>query len=141
MRDKEDALRSCPTCGVPLGDDTSMGLRNYQWINDVLPGREGAMDGDSIIEKRGEILMLEFKPDKAGVPMGQRLTLKAFVRKGITVWVVHDLTVDLPLHRKRVKVGRMEVDGSIPFQETMPLQGLKNRILDWRQAAIDGELS
>ena len=132
MRQSDEAIRACPTCG---GETTGLGLRDYSWINQHLPGREGATDGDMILEKRGHILMLETKPKGAYLPLGQRLTLKAFVKKGVWVLVVWD-------HEDgTVEMGRMDERGEIPIVSHVPLEDLVDYILRWRDAADRGELA
>lgn len=50
-------------------------MRNYTWLGDAVPG---AMDVDFLIERRGQFLVLEFKPWANGVSMGfgQNLALE-----------------------------------------------------------------
>src|SRR5688500_18527362 len=105
MRTDEEKLRGCPTCGTPV-DQAKLGLRNYQWINDKLPGKVGMMDIDGVLERRGHVLMLETKPMNQGISMGQRITYRTFVKMGCHVWVVwHDAD------KEEVRVGRMDERG------------------------------
>lgn len=133
-RAKEDRLRSCPTCATPLAETTHLGLRDYQWINDKLPGKVGFMDGDAILERRGNVLMLETKPDGGYIPLGQKITLKALVRMGIHVWCVWEKKDG------KVEVGAMDRRGEVPFVETMSMVKFVRKITDWYQAADQGEL-
>lgn len=133
MRNDDEKLRGCPTCGTPV-DQAKLGLRNYQWINDQLPGKVGMMDIDGVLERRGHVLMLETKPlHNKGIPVGQRITLRTFVKMGVHVWVVwHD--------GDEVQVGRMDERGEVPFATKTNVAGLVQYIVDWWQAATDGEL-
>lgn len=132
VRDSDEALRKCPTCGSDTAAD--LGYRNFEWINPFLPGREGAMDGDFILEKKGHILMLETKPAGAYLPLGQRITLRAFVKKGVWVLVVWDLGDD------ELEMGRMDERGEVPLVKRGTKQDLVDYILNWREAAVNGEL-
>lgn len=85
MRTREQALRTCPTCGTDI-THTDMGMRDYSWVT-TLPGNIGPTDGDFILERNGNVLLIEYKPGAAPLPLGQRLTLRAFVRVGFDVWV------------------------------------------------------
>jgi hypothetical protein len=69
-----------------------MGLRDFRWVNDALPGKLGLMDIDGTLTQAqtGRVLMLELKPAGAYISKGARLTYKLFVRAGFDVWVVWD---------------------------------------------------
>src|SRR6266516_2086082 len=84
-------LRHCPTCGHDASD-IDIGLRDYRWLGDALPGKIAPMDVDFMLERNGHFLVLELKPAKAPLPMGQRLTLKALTRgpKSVQTWLVRD---------------------------------------------------
>jgi len=82
-----DPLRGCPLCGTRVAA-VNLGLRDYTWLGDTLPGRVAPTDLDFVLEKNGCFLVLEFKGDGAPLPQGQRITLKTLVRKGFDVWVV-----------------------------------------------------
>lgn len=139
MRAREDdKLLTCPTCATPVASAEKLGLRDYRWVNGVLPGREGAMDIDGVIEKNGYILAFEFKPKGARLSLGARLTLRSFVARGIHVWIVWDHGDVNGTHV--VEAGAMAKDGTIPFVESMPLDELKRRILAWRKSAQEGKL-
>ena len=81
-------LRSCPACGTPVSYTSSLGLRDYTWFD--APGGEGGMDLDFVYEKRGRVLVHEYKPEGVALPTGQRITLTALRRKGIEIWVVEE---------------------------------------------------
>lgn len=133
MRTDEEKLRTCPTCATKV-KDADLGLRNYEWINRRLPGKEGLMDIDGVLEKRGHILMLETKPlGQKGIPLGQRITLRSFVKLGVHVWVVWGDT-------DKCVVGRMDERGEVPFTQEMTVDDLVERIVEWREAADKGEL-
>lgn len=116
-------LRGCPTCGTPVSD-LKMGLRDYRWVSDALPGRVAPMDLDCVLERKGHFLVMEFKPKGAPLPMGQRLTLKALVRLGMDVWVVWE-------DGERAEVGAMDRNGNVPFVEDMRQNRLRRRVADW----------
>lgn len=126
-------LRGCPTCGTPVSETKKLGLRDYRWISEVLPGKEAPMDLDAVIEKHERILIQEFKPGKASLPLGQRLTLRAFARKpGIDVWVVWE-----DADGEHVEVGAMDRFGNVPFVERMTLAKHKRLIKEWRLNVIE----
>ena len=108
-----------------------MGLRDYRWVSEALPGRVAPMDLDCVLEKNGRFLVMEFKPKGVPLPLGQRLTLKALVRTGADVWVVWENTTD----RERVEVGAMDRAGNVPFVEDMRLNRLRRRVTEWYQEA------
>jgi hypothetical protein len=124
-------LRGCPTCGTPV-TDLKMGLRDYRWVADALPGRVAPMDLDCVLERRGKFLVMEFKPKGAPLPMGQRLTLKALVRLGMDVWVVWE-------DGDKAEVGAMDRHGNVPFVETMRVNRLRRRVSEWFQEASEDE--
>jgi hypothetical protein len=107
-----------------------MGLRDYRWVSDALPGRVAPMDLDCLLERRGKFLAMEFKPKGAPLPMGQRLTLKALVRLGMDVWVVWE-------DGERVEVGAMDRNGNVPFVEDMRQTRLRRRVSEWFREASD----
>lgn len=134
-RTEEEALRTCPTCGTEVGKTSGLGLRDYRIINDKLPGKVGLMDIDGMLERKGHVLMFEFKPIGAGISMGARISFKALVRKGITVWVVWS-----DGDAKKVEVGEIDRRGDVGFVEKMPLAKFIRKIAEWYEAADRGEL-
>lgn len=118
-------LRGCPLCRTPV-KDAQLGLRDFRWVSDALPGRVAPMDIDAMLEKNGYFLIIEMKPDGQPLPLGQRLTLKALVRLGCDVWVVWENDAG-----KRVKVGAMDRNGNTPFIEDMPVSRLRNKVASW----------
>ena len=124
-----DELRGCPTCGTPV-TEVSLGLRDYRWVADALPGRVAPMDLDFMLEKNGRFLVLEYKPGVAPLPLGQRLTLKQLVRLGMDVWVVwHDDGNDT------CKVGSMNRNGDVNFIEEMRVTKLRAKVRGWFEEA------
>ena len=80
-------LRHCPTCdGDIRGKD--LGLREYGWASTRLPGNIGPMDIDFMLERRGHVLIMEFKPDDVALSTGQRMTLRTLQKMGCDVWIV-----------------------------------------------------
>jgi hypothetical protein len=120
---------------VPDVAELKMGLRDYRWVSDALPGRVAPMDLDCVLERRGHFLVQEFKPKGAPLPMGQRLTLKALVRLGMDVWVVWENDTD----PDRVEVGAMDRNGNVPFVEDMRKGRLRRRVADWYTDASEEE--
>lgn len=94
------------------------------------------MDVDGVLERNGYILILETKPPGASIPLGQRITFKAFVKTGkVTVWVAW-----ADNKAETVEVGAMDARGEVPFVEKMPLRKFIQRITEWYAAADKGEL-
>lgn len=87
----DGALRGCPLCGTKVSD-ASLGLRDFAWLNNELPGRIGGMDIDLILtnNKAGLAMAFELKPENASVSLGARMTLKFLVQHGIRCMVVWD---------------------------------------------------
>lgn len=108
-----------------------MGLRDYRWVSEALPGREAPMDMDCVLEKNGQVLIQEFKPEGAPLPLGQRITLRTMVRLGCDVWVVWE-----GKDGKHVEVGSMDRHGDIPFVAKMVRAKLASKIVAWREAAV-----
>ena len=149
MRTDDERLHTCPTCGSDAEHiQKGLGLRDYRWINDVLPGKEGCMDGDAIYEKKGHVLMLETKPARKseglGMGLGQLITLKALVRKGVYVLMVWGPKAyndaGLRLARPTYEWGYLNERGEVLDVYETSLEGLKEEVLSWRQDAIDGNL-
>jgi hypothetical protein len=86
-------------------------------------------DLDAVLEHRGQVLIMEFKPEGASLPLGQRLTLKTFVGKSCDVWVCWESK-----DRKTVEVGAMDKHGELPFVERMPVAKLRRRVAAWYAA-------
>lgn len=127
-----ERLRGCPLCRTPVAD-AQLGLRDFKWVADALPGRVAPMDIDSVLEKNGRILMMEMKPKGMAIPLGQRITLRAFANlKTVDVWVVWEEEGGV-----WVEVGAMDRHGDIPFVERMRVTKLKNRVTDWFEAAME----
>lgn len=124
MRTKDEALRGCPVCGTPV-KDVDLHLRDFQWVNQHLPGKVGMMDIDGALERNGWVLHVEMKPGAAPLPLGQRLTFKTYVRLGIDVWVVWTKS------RTLVEVGRMDANGELGEVKRMKVDTLARRIREW----------
>lgn len=118
-------LRGCPLCKTPVRD-TKLGLRDYRWLEDVLPGKEAPMDMDAVLEKHGKFLGMEFKAPGEVIPLGQRITLKTLVRQGWCIWVVYHEDGS-----KSCEVGQMDRHGNVPFKEVMSIDKLKQRVAEW----------
>lgn len=133
-REQEDQglLRGCPTCGTKV-KDVDLGLRDYRWVNEALPGRIGGMDIDFTINqaRTGRVLLLEFKPAGATLSIGARLTFKLFVQKGCDAWVIWD-------HGDTVEVASIDRDGQLGFIEKMSRKRLADRIRKWWDVGLEG---
>lgn len=123
-------LRGCPTCGTPVDKAVHLGLRDYRWLGDALPGKVAPMDVDFMLERNGQFLVVENKPGGAPIPMGQRITLKTLVRLGMEVWVAWE-------HEdgKHAEVGVMDKHGNVNFIERITVTKLKNKVVEWFLAA------
>lgn len=95
---KQGVLRGCPTCGTKV-DDADLGLRDFRWVNEALPGKVGGMDVDFLVQQRksktnrlpeDRFLALELKPKKAAISTGARLTFQGLQEKGFDVWAAWD---------------------------------------------------
>jgi hypothetical protein len=85
-----EPLRACPLCGTKVSD-IQLGLRDYKWLGNALPGKVAPTDVDFLLERNGNFLVMEFKPEGVPLGAGQRIALKALVRKGFDVWVVREV--------------------------------------------------
>ncbi len=126
-----DPLRKCPTCDTPVDETVNMGLRDYRWVADALPGREAPMDLDFVLEKKGNVLIMENKPEGLALPMGQLFTLQTFRRMGADVWIAWESK-----DHKSVEVGALGPRG-VGFVEKMSVPKLKRRVREWRDLAAE----
>jgi hypothetical protein len=124
-----EPLRGCPTCGTKV-TEAKLGLRDYRWIGEALPGRVAPMDFDAVLEKNGHFLVMEFKPEGSkGLPLGQRITLTRLVRQGWDVWVVRG--------EGPVVVGPLTRHGIVTFAQPMSVGALRKRVAEWYEAASE----
>lgn len=134
-RETDDKLRGCPTCGTPVAE-TSLGLRDYStWLSDILPGKASGSDIDCVVEqsKTGRVLLLEFKPGGVRLPMGQRIMLRSFVRRGMDVWIVWEFD-------DHVEAGNMDDAGNVVFVQSMDVDGLRERVARWWRAGFEDSI-
>jgi len=119
-------LRGCPTCGTRVAE-ADLGLRDYRWVNEVLPEHIGLMDIDGCLSQynTGRVLMLELKPRGARVSTGARLTFALFVLAGMDVWVVWDIG------KNRVKVGVCNEEGRVVNIREMTRDRCAKKVLKW----------
>jgi hypothetical protein len=82
-----DPLRGCPLCGTKVRD-LDLGLRDFRWVSSHLPGAVAPMDIDFVLERKGHVLMMDFKPEGVGLSVGGRMTYRTFEKMGCSVWVV-----------------------------------------------------
>lgn len=121
-----DPLRKCPTCLTPV-KEAKLGLRDYRWVTDKLPGRVAPMDIDFALEKNGRFLFIEFKPANAGLSVGARILYKTLVRAGHDVWLVFG---DGP-----VQAGPLDRNGNTYFMTELTIDQLADRVTAWFAAA------
>lgn len=129
---QEDNLRGCPTCGTKVSD-VQMGLRDYSgWLSEHLPGRVSGADIDCVLEqsRTGRVLFFEFKRKGQTLPTGQRLLLRAMVRKGIDVWVVWEDST-------HVECGTLDENGEVLFVERMTKGALGRKARKWWNAGLE----
>ena len=92
------------------------------------------MDLDCVLEKNGHFLVMEFKPGRAGIPMGQRITLKRLVRQGFDVWVVWE-----DEDGTHAEVGAMDRNGNVEFVKRMTINQLRQAVTKWHTAAVEDD--
>jgi hypothetical protein len=127
-----ELLKSCPTCRRPH-EGGDFGLRDYEWVSGALPGRISPTDLDFVLERSGRVLIHEYKDRGAIVRMGQRLTLRTFVRMGCDVWLVTD-----GAKAGTYDVGILTRDGTVDFTErAVPLTRLRARVVEWLERVDD----
>jgi hypothetical protein len=124
-----DPLRGCPLCGTPVSA-VALGLRDYSWLGDALPGRIAPMDVDFLLEKNGRFLVLEFKPTGVPLGQGQRIALKHLVRKGFDVWVVRESQ-----GRAWVSRHRLDEQGNEYTYTVMSRDNLASNVSEWLKEA------
>lgn len=125
---RQGALRTCPTCGTPIDETRHIGLRDYRWLDEMLPGRVGAMDVDAAVHhaRAGRMLIFEFKLPGESLSLGVRLTLMHLVRLGADVWVVWG-----PYDEALYDVGQMDRAGRVRFLQRLPIEALKRSVREW----------
>jgi len=125
--ESQGLLRACPTCRTPVSE-ANLGLRDYAWVNESLPGKVGGMDVDFCItqDRSNRALALEFKPQDAFISMGHRLTFGLLVRLGFDVWILWEQKDGT------VKVGAVNVKGHTPIiSAAMPRVKVAQLIREW----------
>jgi hypothetical protein len=121
-----EQLRKCPTCLTPVAE-ANLGLRDYRWVVESLPGRVAPMDIDFALEKNGRFLFIEFKPTGGGVSVGARILYKTLVRAGHDVWLVQG--------EGPVQAGPMDRNGNVTFAAEMSVPELAKRVRMWFDGA------
>jgi len=128
----EDLLRACPTCRTKVAE-AQLGLHDYsRWLVDYLPGRVSGSDIDCVVEqsKTGRMLFIEFKRKGELLPVGQRLLLKACVKRGIDVWVGWETDT-------HVEVGAMDATGEVLLVDNMTHKQLGLKVKRWWNAGLE----
>jgi hypothetical protein len=112
-------LRGCPLCGTKVAD-AKIGLRDFAWLNNALPGKIGGMDIDLVLtnNKAGLAMAFELKPYGVGVSLGARMTLKFLVQHGVRCFLVQD---GGDVHPGQVIVGEMLHDGDVVYPFDLPM--------------------
>lgn len=131
---KDGILRGCPTCGSKV-DTVDLGLRDFRWLNESLPGKVGAMDLDCVLTqwKTGRMLVIETKPKGVYIPTGERLTFSTLVKAGYDVWIVWDQ------NDGNVMVGPCN-DKGLPFQrELMSVSDAAAMVAAWWSEGVDDD--
>ncbi len=104
------ALRGCPTCGTPVAE-VALGLRDHSWVDPLLPGKVGGMDIDFMLERKGKVLVMEYKPANGHVGRGQSITFRTLRTMGADVWIVYGdgpmVDVDWGDGRTRISVDEL----------------------------------
>lgn len=119
-------LVACPTCGTDVVS-ADIGLRDFAWVNQALPGRVGGMDLDFLITQAGtdRALVLEMKPMGATLSLGARLTFALLRRKGMAVWMVWDQ------FNGNVQLAQLDKEATVGDLEEMTQAELADRIAEW----------
>ena len=102
----------------------------FERFNEVLPGAEGFMDIDGMLEKNGYFLFLEWKSLLEEVPLGQRIALERLARQPrTTVIIVHGDRDGSEVYAYEnlsdLTQGKVEID----------LAGFQQKVLNWRNNA------
>lgn len=131
-QERDGLLRGCPTCGTKV-DDAHLGLRDFRWVNEYLPGRLGMMDIDGCLTqaKTGRVLMMELKPKGAFISTGARLTFQLFVQRGFDVWIVWDQGDGM------VERAKVDKAGTLRRTERMSRNRLARMVQDWWNQGLE----
>lgn len=122
-QEKDGRLRGCPLCGTPV-DQANIGLRDFAWLNNELPGKIGGMDIDLMLtnNRAGLAMAFELKPYGANVSLGARMTLKFLVQHGIRCFLVWE---GEDTHSGMVLVSEMMHDGTVTDTFDSPLDTMQ----------------
>lgn len=131
---KDGVLRGCPVCGTPV-EEAALGLRDFRWVNEVLPNHIGGMDVDFVLSqaRSQRALHLELKPRGAPLSRGARLTLALYVQLGLDAWVVWDLGDG------QVRRGLVDPRGQVRNIRTMTVTELAEDVAAWWDAGLQEE--
>ena len=91
---------------------------NYDFMADNLPGKCRMSDIDAILERKGNLLVIEIKAPNAGVPVGQLILLKAMVKAGNTTVYYLWGNTDVPEHYQRLRKDKFS--GECMLSEKIP---------------------
>lgn len=134
--EKGGILRACPTCQTPVDETLDLGLRNFQWVDEALPGRIGLMDVDAALTQysTGRALFLEFKPRGMYISTGARLTFALLVQAGFDVWAIWDLG------GQKVKLSKLNDEGRPYYTRTHLRTTAAKMVAAWWEEGLHGEL-
>lgn len=116
-------LRACPTCLTPV-EEAKLGLRNFDWLSDYLPGKVGPTDIDAVLDndKTGRMLAMEFKPSGAAVGLGQRITFRNLRKRNVDVWIIWGTEDDIEVAEYTWRIGP---------KEKLTKDALGKRLAEW----------
>jgi len=126
-------LRGCPMCGTKV-EDINLGMRDYRWLGDALPGRIAPTDIDFLLETNNDFLVLEFKPKGVPVTRGQAIAMKRMVKKGFEVWVVWG-------EGDEVDVANLHANGHMTRAVGVPKPVLAAKVGEWFREHVRTEVT
>jgi hypothetical protein len=134
-------LRRCPTCEQSISH-LDIGFRDWaKWLGDTLPGKIGPTDVDSILERHGRFLVIEYKSWGKPVSIGQEIMLRELAKLGMNVWYVQepmgktsDKLILTPMLEYRTVFRFAKKDA-----ERITIEQFRQRISDWYAEADNRE--
>jgi len=120
-------LRGCPLCKTPV-TEIQLGLRDYRWITERLPGKVAPMDGDFILERNGDFLFIEFRQPNEFITRGKQISIDGLrAIPQIEFWVV-----EAPDNHGPETEVKVYWNSSVP--QLMSRRELEDYILKWYEA-------
>jgi hypothetical protein len=130
---KEGKLRGCPTCGTPVSS-VDIGLRDFRWVNEALPGKLGFMDVDGCLTQAStrRVLVMEMKPKGEYISRGARLTYAIFATlPKVEVWYAWDEGEGW------VTMAKANPDGSPGHRRRMRRTTLARKVRAWWDLGLE----